>query len=216
MTELMRDGRADDRKTRGTQSGHAPRCADWDLSADIIRASSHPRCITGRIHDLHPNPSQTSTLPLANKAPSIHGSRPVPSHALACVLGAGVTGKSGWRAGRLTACRELRDFFRTIAAPATIALSLPNATARGRYFMPQSGAAIELLGRAVLRPARRRSATISGVSISCVPRSITPRITFLPLRSFSTPRSILGCALSIEMPCTLACEARRGMRIPAA
>ena len=55
--ELMRDGRAEDRKTRGDARELASRPFDWDLSADNIRASSHQRCITGRIHDLHPNVS---------------------------------------------------------------------------------------------------------------------------------------------------------------
>ena len=54
---------------------------------------------------------------------------------------------------------------RTIAAPAASASSLPNATSRGRYFMPQSGAATMLGRRDLYGSARRmRSATVSAVS----------------------------------------------------
>ena len=70
----MRDGRAEDRRTRSDARGIAPRSFDWDLSANLIRASSHPCCTTGRIHDLHPNASLILKNPLASRAPSIHAS----------------------------------------------------------------------------------------------------------------------------------------------
>ena len=70
----MRDGRAEDRRTRSDARGHAPRSFDWDLSANLIRASSHPCCTTGQIHDLHPNASLKHQNPLASRALSIHAS----------------------------------------------------------------------------------------------------------------------------------------------
>src|SRR5690606_11348850 len=65
-------------------------------------------------------------------------------------------------------------------APSTSAFILPNATSRGRYFMPQSGARITFsLG--TKRSARFvRSTTSCGVSTVMSERSITPRMTFLP------------------------------------
>jgi hypothetical protein len=45
---------------------------------------------------------------------------------------------------------------RKIAAPSHIALSLPKATARGRYFMPQSDATISRSGGKCFKPSPRQ------------------------------------------------------------
>ena len=55
---------------------------------------------------------------------------------------------------------------RTIAAPSASAFSLAKARARGRYFMPQSGAGISRSAAICRRPARMRPATSSAVSAS--------------------------------------------------
>src|ERR1043165_1387638 len=100
--------------------------------------------------------------------------------------------------------RQTRPYdssFRTIAAPSASAFSFPNATSRARYFIPQSGAGIRRSGATCFRPARMRSATCSGRSTIWSPRLITPSMIFFDDRSFSTPRSMLGCADSIEICC---------------
>ena len=91
--------------------------------------------------------------------------------------------------------------FRTIAAPSASAFSFPNATSRAMYFMPQSGAGISRSAATYFSPVRMRSATCSGRSTIWSPRLITPSMIFLAERSFSTPRSIFGCAASIEICC---------------
>src|SRR3546814_3635306 len=63
---------------------------------------------------------------------------------------------------------------RTISAPATMAFSFPNAIARGRYFMPQSGATIRRSASMCFSAPRMRSATVSGASTAGSPRSRTP------------------------------------------
>ena len=63
----------------------------------------------------------------------------------------------------------------TIRAPATIALSLRNASSRVRYFIPQSGATTSRSGGSTSRARSIRVATTSGVSASLEPRSRTPR-----------------------------------------
>lgn len=63
---------------------------------------------------------------------------------------------------------------RTILAPWTNAHSLPKATSRGRYFMPQSGARIRRSGSTYCKATRILPATISGVSTSISPRFKTP------------------------------------------
>ena len=55
--------------------------------------------------------------------------------------------------GSRVARRSQESSRRTIAAPATSAASLPKATARGRYFMPQSGAGISFSGATYLQAA---------------------------------------------------------------
>jgi hypothetical protein len=58
-----------------------------------------------------------------------------------------------------------------LPAPSTIARIFPNATARGRYFKPQSGATIKRGASTCSSPRRIRAATIAGVSTSSVDRS---------------------------------------------
>src|SRR5262249_47449536 len=76
--------------------------------------------------------------------------------------------------------RAARDFGRhragvdTRRAPATSAASLPKATSRGRYFIPQSGAATSRAAGTRASAARNRPATCSAVSIRESARSITP------------------------------------------
>src|SRR5690606_15333380 len=65
---------------------------------------------------------------------------------------------------------------RTIAAPSAIAFILPNATSRGRYLSPQSGATMIRSAGTCGSARRMRSATISGVSTSWLDRSSTPRM----------------------------------------
>src|SRR5436190_5398750 len=77
MTTLMRNGR--DRRSGEPASCHA---IDKRVlligtrSADYIRASSHSGCIQRPNTWLHPNPSQKCQIPLATRAPSIHGTKP--------------------------------------------------------------------------------------------------------------------------------------------
>src|ERR1700726_2711179 len=84
MTTLMRNGR--DRRSGKPVKGHAileRALLVGTRSADHIRASGHSGCIaTGRASTrknrpdtwLHPNASQIGQIPLAPRAPSIHGS----------------------------------------------------------------------------------------------------------------------------------------------
>src|SRR5438874_13389412 len=60
---------------------------------------------------------------------------------------------------------------RTILAPSTNEQSLPKATSRGKYFMPQSGARIRRSGSTYCKAERILPATVSGV-----PTSISPRL----------------------------------------
>ena len=83
MTTLMRNGR--DRRSGKPVMGHAileRALLVGTRSADHIRASGHSGCIaTGRASTrknrpdtwLHPNASQIGQIPLAPRAPSIHG-----------------------------------------------------------------------------------------------------------------------------------------------
>jgi hypothetical protein len=83
MTTLMRNGR--DRRSGKPVKGHAileRALLVGTRSADHIRASGHSGCIaTGRASTrknrpdtwLHPNASQIGQIPLAPRAPSIHG-----------------------------------------------------------------------------------------------------------------------------------------------
>src|SRR5436190_8193270 len=74
MTTLMRNGR--DRRSGEPASCHA---IDKRVlligtrSADYIRASGHSGCIQRPNTWLHPNPSLKCQIPLATRAPSIHG-----------------------------------------------------------------------------------------------------------------------------------------------
>jgi hypothetical protein len=85
-----------------------------------------------------------------------------------------------------------------------MAFILPNATARGRYFMPQSGATTSRSGGTCGSAALIRPATMSGVSIVPSARSITPRMMVFEGRFLKTARSSFGCAASIEICCALA------------
>jgi hypothetical protein len=62
---------------------------------------------------------------------------------------------------------------RTIAAPSDSAFNLAKATARGMYFMPQSGAGISRYGGRCASAARMRAATMSGVSGAGSPMLMT-------------------------------------------
>ena len=84
-------------------------------------------------------------------------------------------------------------------APATIASSLRNASSRGRYFMPQSGATTSRSGGTTSSARRIRSATTSGVSASGEPRSSTPRTIVLSGSVAQHLGSRSGCAASSEM-----------------
>src|SRR6266853_4341591 len=87
---------------------------------------------------------------------------------------------------------------RTSFAPATIAFNFSNATSRGRYFIPQSGATMTFSGATKGRAQRMRAATFSGVSTVMSFKSITPRMIVLPGRVFSTEQASLDCGGSIE------------------
>src|SRR5690606_15785768 len=88
---------------------------------------------------------------------------------------------------------------RTMRAPSTIAFILPNATSRGRYLSPQSGATMIFSAGTCGSARRMRAATVSGVSTSCVERSSTPRMIVLPGSVLSTAVSRFDCAVSIEI-----------------
>ena len=87
--------------------------------------------------------------------------------------------------------------------PRRSARSLPKAIVRGRYFMPQSGAGIS--------GPRARTAGPRGCGRPSPPRldlrdrrsRSTPSTMVLSASSFSTPRSSLGCAASIEICCAM-------------
>src|SRR5262249_4160544 len=68
---------------------------------------------------------------------------------------------------------EVASAARTFPAALTIASSLPKAAARGRYFMPQSGASTSRSGGTCSSAARMRPSTVSTLSTSDVPRSST-------------------------------------------
>ena len=77
---------------------------------------------------------------------------------------------------------------------------LPSADARGRYFIPQSGAITSWRAGGTGTPAARGAATASAVSTSRRrERSSTPRMIVLSARSASTPRSRPDWAVSIEI-----------------
>src|SRR5438874_4467525 len=95
--------------------------------------------------------------------------------------------------------RNHESSLRTISAPLASAASLPNATSRARYFMPQSGATASFSAGTNSSAARMRSATCAGVSTVSLLRSMTPTITLFGASSFSTARSRRGCAASIEI-----------------
>ena len=87
---------------------------------------------------------------------------------------------------------------RTRSRPATSAWSFRNARSRERYFIPQSGAATSRSVETTSSPRRIRSATASGVSASCDPRSRTPSTIVLLGSWRSTSTSSPGCAASSE------------------
>src|SRR5262249_16544744 len=87
---------------------------------------------------------------------------------------------------------------RTISAPSTIARIFPNATSRGRYLRPQSGATTIRSAGANGNALRMRAATVSGASTVRSDRSITPRMIVFDGNCCKTERSSLGCAASIE------------------
>src|SRR5205823_8736030 len=88
---------------------------------------------------------------------------------------------------------------RTRRAPSTIAFILPNATSRGRYFKPQSGATTIRSALTCGSARRIRAATTSGVSISFFERSRTPRMICFPGIFPNTEQSRDDCAVSIEI-----------------
>src|SRR5262249_42739483 len=87
---------------------------------------------------------------------------------------------------------------RSSCAPSTIARILPSATARGRYFMPQSGATLTSSGGTSFNARRMRSATCRGVSTRMSDRSMHPTMIFLPGSFCSTAVSSFDCAVSID------------------
>ena len=76
---------------------------------------------------------------------------------------------------------------------------LPSADARGRYFIPQSGAITSRCAGRYGYARRTLAATTSALSTWGVDRSSTPRMIVLSDRSASTPRSSPDCAVSIEI-----------------
>ena len=85
-----------------------------------------------------------------------------------------------------------------MAAPSAMAFILPKATARGRYFMPQSGATMIRSAATWGKARRMRSATVWGVSIAISDRSITPRMMSLEGSFSRIARSSFGCAACPE------------------
>src|SRR5882757_8721852 len=83
MTTLMRNGR--DRRLGKPVKCHARKERVFLVgtrSADHIRASGHSGCIQRPDTWLHPNASLKSQIPLAPRAPSIHGTLDRIHHAL--------------------------------------------------------------------------------------------------------------------------------------
>src|SRR5438309_764293 len=71
------------------------------------------------------------------------------------------------------------EWYLNVLAPSTNARSLPKATSRGRYFMPQSGARIRRSGSTYCKAEPILPATVSGVSTSISPRFKTPPMMVL-------------------------------------
>ena len=89
---------------------------------------------------------------------------------------------------------------RTIAAPVDHRLELAEGDLARQIFHAAIGRRDQPLGRQVLQPAPdARGHRLRRLDLRASDRSSTPSMTFLGARSFSTPRSIFGCALSIEM-----------------
>jgi len=88
---------------------------------------------------------------------------------------------------------------RNTAAACAMARILPAADARGRYFIPQSGAITSWRAGRYGYARRTRSATTSAVSTDGVERSSAPRMIVLSARSARTPRSRPDWAVSIEI-----------------
>ena len=84
-------------------------------------------------------------------------------------------------------------------AASAIAASLPDATSRGRYFIPQSGARITRSGAMCCSARCTRSTMTSGVSIAMSERSRQPTMICLPASSASTLQSSFDCAVSTEI-----------------
>src|ERR1039458_2751509 len=91
---------------------------------------------------------------------------------------------------------------RTNLAPAARAFIFPNATSAGRYFMPQSDAAMRRSAPTNGKARLIRAATNSAVSTSLVERSSTPRIIVFPGSFARIAQSSFDCAVSIEIWCT--------------
>src|ERR1700730_9741723 len=80
-----------------------------------------------------------------------------------------------------------------------MALIFANATFRGKYFRPQSGATIRRSGATNGTARRIRPATDSAVSISWVERSSTPKMIVFPGSFERTEESSDDCAVSIDI-----------------
>src|SRR5208282_309102 len=88
---------------------------------------------------------------------------------------------------------------RSRAAAAVSAVSLPKATSRGRYFMPQSGASTWRSGGTYGSARRTRASTVSGDSTVRSFRSSTPKMMVLPSSAVSTEQSRPDWAVSMEI-----------------
>jgi hypothetical protein len=83
MTTLMRNGR--DRRLGKPVTCHARKERVFLVgtrSADHIRASGHGGCIQRPDTWLHPNASLKRQIPLASRAPSMHGTLDMPQRSL--------------------------------------------------------------------------------------------------------------------------------------
>src|SRR5215813_5281023 len=87
---------------------------------------------------------------------------------------------------------------RSICGAATIDPSLPRATSRGRYFIPQSGARMTFSGLTKVSARLMRATTASGVSTIMSSRSRQPTMICLPSSFPSTAQSSFDCAVSTE------------------
>src|SRR5262249_39939812 len=87
---------------------------------------------------------------------------------------------------------------RSIFAAATIDVSLPRATSRGRYFIPQSGARMTFSGLTKVSARLMRATTVSGVSTILSSSSRQPTMICLPSSLPSTAQSIFDWAVSTE------------------